>query len=335
MGTAATRRIAIIGAGLAGLTAARELHARGHAVRVLDKGRGVGGRMSVRVAGDYQFDHGAQYFTARDARFAAQVSDWCERGVTAPWEPRLAAIDGQALEWKANTTKRYVGVPGMNAPALDLARGLEVDNGVRIDALARSGTGWKLSHEGGSIDAAAVLIATPPRQAQALLAPGHELVAALGACKLLPCWAVMAGYEAPAETPFDAAFVNSGPLSWVCRNASKPGRAPAETWVLHATAEFSRAHLEAEPPEIVARLCAAFAALPGSPASRADYARAHRWRYALPGPATADSAGPGVLVAPADRLVCAGDWCAGGRIEGAYLAGLSAADKLDALLAAS
>ena len=59
-------KIAIIGSGIAGLSAARELRQNGVDVYLYEKSRGVGGRMSTRYAGDWEFDHGAQYFTAQD-----------------------------------------------------------------------------------------------------------------------------------------------------------------------------------------------------------------------------------------------------------------------------
>lgn len=58
-------RIVIVGAGLSGLVAARSLAASGHDVSVLDKGRGVGGRLATRRIGDAVLDHGAQFFTVR------------------------------------------------------------------------------------------------------------------------------------------------------------------------------------------------------------------------------------------------------------------------------
>ncbi|MSO32728.1 MAG: FAD-dependent oxidoreductase, partial [Ilumatobacteraceae bacterium] len=59
------KRVVVVGAGIAGLTAARALSHAGHSVIVLDKGRSVGGRMATRRIGDATVDHGAQFFTVR------------------------------------------------------------------------------------------------------------------------------------------------------------------------------------------------------------------------------------------------------------------------------
>ena len=73
--TAQTLPVAIIGAGLAGLSCAQALVQAGYQVHVFDKSRGPSGRMSTRRAedhaGPWQCDRGAQYFTARDATFRA------------------------------------------------------------------------------------------------------------------------------------------------------------------------------------------------------------------------------------------------------------------------
>ena len=73
--------VLIIGAGLAGLSAANKLKHAGHNVLIIDKGRGIGGRLAGRRIGDASFDHGAQFFTAREASFKATVEGWIEAGV--------------------------------------------------------------------------------------------------------------------------------------------------------------------------------------------------------------------------------------------------------------
>ncbi len=124
-------RVAVVGAGIAGLVCARTLQDAGWETAVFDKGRGVGGRACTRrqepgEGGDaVQFDHGAQYFTVKDARFGRFVDAWTERGVIAPWTGRIAAVQHGAVELK-ETPGLYVGIPGMNALPRHLAADLEV-----------------------------------------------------------------------------------------------------------------------------------------------------------------------------------------------------------------
>ena len=60
-------KIAIIGAGIAGLTCAHML--KKYNPIIFEKSRGIGGRLATRYSDQYQFDHGAQYFTVKDKEF--------------------------------------------------------------------------------------------------------------------------------------------------------------------------------------------------------------------------------------------------------------------------
>ena len=120
--------IAVIGAGLAGLSCAQALLQAGHTVHVFDKSRGPSGRMSTRRAedqsGPWQCDHGAQYFTARDAAFRSEVARWQRAGVAAPWGARLASFDGTGWTTPHTPLERFVGTPRMTSPAAWLVQGL-------------------------------------------------------------------------------------------------------------------------------------------------------------------------------------------------------------------
>jgi hypothetical protein len=321
------RSTVVVGAGLAGLAAARRLAGAGCRVTVLDKGRGPGGRTSCRVRSGFQYDHGAQYFTVRTARFRATVDAWRRSAVVAPWSPRLVAVDASGSEPKVEPRERLVGVPGMDAMAADLARGLDVRPGVRVERLRRTEMGWQLLGDGGVLLAAAdaVLVTAPPAQAATLLAEAPALLAATGRAEMRPCWAVMLGFAGPAPVDWDGAFVNVGPLSWVARNSSKPGRSGGEAWVLHAGPAWSHAHIDDDADAVIACLHDALRRLtPGITWPEPVDAAAHRWRFALPDPVLAEAC----LVDPALGLAVAGDWCGGPRIEGAYLSGLAAAERL-------
>ena len=118
--------IAIIGAGISGLACATTLQNTGFNVTIFEKSKGVSGRISTRVTDDWQCDHGAQYFTASDAQFAAEVQRWQQAGVAAEWQPRLQVFDGVSFTAKESTKVRYVGVPRNTAPAKYLAQSLNV-----------------------------------------------------------------------------------------------------------------------------------------------------------------------------------------------------------------
>ncbi|MEJ2400730.1 MAG: NAD(P)-binding protein [Xanthomonadales bacterium] len=317
-------RVAVVGAGLAGLTAARILDEQGFETVVVDKGRGAGGRMSTRRVDEFRFDHGAQYFTARDPRFLRHVVAWRERGLIEAWRPRIAVV-GEAPAFEDPSMERYVAVPGMSAVCSDIAARLpdcrfewEAAEAMHSDA------GWTLrSTSGESLTADALLVAIPPEQARALL--GNAGVdARLGAVEMLPCWTVMAVLDRPLLPDHDAAFVNAGPLSWIASQDSRPGREAAQAWVLHASPEWSQSNLEMTPDNVGAAVLEAAMDLPVAQAVDAAASWVHRWRYSR----AREPLDDGALWFADESLAVAGDWCHGSRVEGAFLSGAAAAGRI-------
>ena len=186
-------RVGVIGAGLAGLTAARRLAVDGHGVQVFDKARGPSGRMSTRRRDDASFDHGAQYFTARDGAFAAEVESWRERGLVAPWTGRVVRLESGKVEWERGETERFVGVPRMSAIGRALSEGLDVQFGQRIERVERMDDEWAVwsdaGFECGRFDW--LVIATPAPQAVPLLWAAPDLEEAADAVRMQPCHAAM------------------------------------------------------------------------------------------------------------------------------------------------
>ena len=324
-------RIALIGAGIAGLSCATTLRRAGFEVAVFDKSRGPAGRMSTRRGEGWQCDHGAQYFTARDPAFRAEVARWQAAGVAAAWNARLSVIGDVDNHQPDADLERFVGVPRMTAPACFLADGLDLRLEHTVSALTHDGEGWLLdTREHGRIQTRydAVLLAVPAPQAVPLLQPVAPALAVIaGAAVMRGSWAMMLRYDIRPDLPFDAAFVNQGALRWIARDSSKPGRDGRETWLLHATAVWSEAHIEDDADTVAEALLAEFAQL-GGPAPAAW--SAHRWRYADSAPALDHE-----CIWDAERsLGLCGDWLNGGKVEGAWLAGRMlgqrvAADFLD------
>lgn len=321
--------VAVIGAGIAGLAAAGELAARGLRPVVFDKGRGPGGRVSTRRAGAFSFDHGAQYFTARESGFRARVDAWLAAGAVARWDARIVAFENGTRRTSSDPIARYVGTPEMNALPKHLAHGLDVRCGVRVAHAEFRERRWHLrdEHQAPLGEFEALIATLPHGQFVELLGPASPLAARAAASVVEPCWAILAGFDAPLDADFDAAFCNAPALSWSARNSSKPGRSSAESWVLHATPAWTRAHLE-EPKELVAAaLLREFEHLTGLRLPTPAHLDAHRWRYALPAPVAHPeraSSEPAWLD-PERQLALAGDACVGGRVEGAFTSGLAAA----------
>jgi predicted NAD/FAD-dependent oxidoreductase len=140
----------------------------------------------------------------------------------------------------------------------------------------------------------------------------------------------MMTFEAALNLTFDAAFVREGPLAWIARNSSKPGRPRGdESWVLHATPEWSSAHLDDPPRAVELALLDGFANAVNHPVPWPRHIAAHRWRFSLPEEPLAAQC----VADPEHGLFACGDWCGGPRVEGAVMSGLAAADEVAAWLA--
>lgn len=322
--------IAVIGAGIAGLSCATALRHTGCHVSLFDKSRGPGGRMSTRQGDGWQCDHGAQYFTARDPDFRAEVARWEQAGAAAQWRPEMVRFDVDGARKRCGAADRFVGTPRMTAPATFLASTLDLRTDAAISALRREHAGWRLQLEGGELLARrfdAVVLAVPAPQAAALLRDVAPLQAALAAgARMQGCWAMMLQYPAPLALGFDAAFVNRGGLRWVARDSAKPGRGGSgESWLLHASAEWSEAHIECDAASVAALLLPEFAQLGGPAPERWS---AHRWRYASTVNVQAEND-----VCSWDReqaLGLCGDWLNGGTVEAAWLSGRALAQRIGA-----
>jgi renalase len=323
------RSVAIVGAGMAGLSCAASLVGRAK-VTLFDKGRRPGGRVATRRVDGLSFDHGAQYVTARGATLARIMTALEADGVVGSWS--LSGGDGE---------QRWVGIPGMSALprriAADLAGAGAVFHASRhVSFLLREADGWWVRHlpaeevrPGAVVDVGeragpfdTVLVALPSSQAAPLLASVDlRLADAVAATGYAPCWAVMAACTERLEAP-DCARPTEGPLSWIARDSSRPGQsALPDRWVLHASAAWSREHLEASPEEVAQDLLKAFTA-----AARATplHLSAHRWRFAL----VERALGHDSIWNPDLRIGACGDWCIGPRVEAAWDSGTALASAL-------
>ncbi len=319
--------IAIIGTGIAGLSAARALSAAGHSVHLFDKSRGSGGRMSSKRSDAGSLDLGAQYFTARDRRFMSAVQQWQAEGCAAQWTPSLYNFHGGQLSPSPDEQVRWVGTPGMSAITRSMLGDLPVSFACRITEVFRGEQHWNLQDAEGQSHGpfSHVIIATPAPQATALLASAPKLAGAAASVKMDPTWAVALGFDSPLKTPLEGCFVQDSPLDWLARNRSKPGRdSSLDTWVLHATSTWSRQHLDMPKEAVIEHLHGAFAELIGCSMPAPSFTLAHRWLYARP----ASAHEWGALSDPDQGIYVCGDWCLSGRVEGAWLSGQEAARRL-------
>ncbi len=319
----ANSSVGIVGGGMAGLACAAQLEKRGIASTVFDKGRGPGGRMATRRANigdrEIRFDHGAQFFTARDPDFIAECEHWQSEGVIAPWP---AAGPGA-----------WVGTPGMNAPLRHMAETLDVRWGERVETISHLDGQWRVTVGNQTHGFDQLVVAVPAEQAAVLLADAAPGIARQAASVMSqPCWTVMAFFDGPLDIMDDILSVENAPIPWAARNGAKPGREGAESWVIQGSPKYSREILEQTPEEICPMMLAQFFDQAGIAPVEPVHSAAHRWRFArvpvASGPATGQDLGDGAIWDHASGLGVAGDWLLGPRVESAFLSGRSLAEMI-------
>ncbi len=305
-------KVAIVGAGVAGLACAARLEDCGIETVLFDKGKRPGGRLSTLQLDGMGWDFGAQYLTPGNGAFAAQIAAWRQAGLLAPWPD---GPDGA-----------LVGVPKMGSLIEAQCAGRNVRFGAQVDRVERAGQVWQLVGPGlceGPF--AAVAIAVAAEQAAPLLAL-HDLDLAreAAAARSRPCWTVLAAFAEPLSG-LPAFLRERGSIAWAARNNSKPGRGPVECWVIQASAEWSVQNLECEREDVAARLLDAFSAEAGQALPTSTFLKAHRWRFAL----SYGQRGR-TLWNPHLRLGACGDWCIAPHFEGAWRSGDELADRIAA-----
>lgn len=308
--------VLVLGAGIAGLTAARRLAANGIPALVLDKGRGVGGRMATRRNGAATFDHGAQYFSTKTIDFQNFVKEASAAGAVREWRPDIPD----------KLHPRWVGAAGMSAVPKFLAENLTVQTGKKAVQILELPNGRQVVTDDGERYTADTLIVTiPAPQALELLAnsppdlPG-DAFEPLRHIAYYPCLAVLATLDRTSGIPAPGGLLTGGePISWIADNFQK-GISSVPSVTIHGSPEFSNRHFDGDLQQ-ASRLLLEAADLWIRPAQVVEW-QIHRWRYSL---AWQRHPEPFWQAAGPHPLLFGGDGFGMGNVEGAYLSGLAMA----------
>lgn len=351
--------VIVIGAGIAGLCAAGELARAGRRVLVVEKSRGIGGRMATRRLGEAVCDHGAQFFTVRGRAFGAIVAAAHEDAAVQTWchgflragsiGPEASPGDGHA-RWRG--TRGMTDLPKWLANELlssDLTGRCDIRTATQVTAVAVEGSRVRVSLTNADghaeeLTAAGAVITAPVPQALDLMRAGGmcggeadvvspEIRRQLETVAYDPCFALMLVLDRPSLVPepggIQSAPDAAGPIAWLADNRQK-GISAVPSLTVHATGGFSRAHFDA-PAETVAAILleAARPWIEGDPATAVVEQSLHRWKFALP---TTILSEPVVAVTQSPPVACCGDAFAGPRVEGAASSGLAAGRWLSRVL---
>ena len=341
-----TPDVVIIGAGIAGLSAAGELVAAGRRVLVLEKSRGVGGRMATRRVGEAVCDHGAQFFTVRGPAFGGMVAEAHEVGAVATWcegFSRADSIDATVMP-ATDGHARWRGVSGMTDLPKRLAAQLPADRCVlqtaaRVAAIGVADGCVRISLDPGpesgepiTMHAPAVIVTSPVPQSLDLFAAGGLLGEGNGidadAHRQLatvtydPSFALMLVLNRPSLVPPPGGIqFAGGPISWLADNQQK-GISAVPALTVHASGGFSQQHFDAPAEEVAAALIDLVRPwIAGDPSTAIVGQSLHRWKFAAP---TTIIPAPLVAAVTSPPIVCCGDAFGGPKVEGAASSGLAA-----------
>jgi renalase len=359
-------RVAVLGSGIAGSSAARTLADRGAEVTVFEAGRGIGGRTSTRITRSdsrHQFDHGAQYIgSPKTDTFRDSLESWKSDGFVKEWSGTFATAIGSKVEPESEKKDRWVGFPRMNSICSNLLhhKNIRVKLQTRAEVSQKNEKGWNLKHGKTKEDLGTFdwLIASDRNsgahhRTDLSSANVQEFTTGIRDIQSVKSLTAMVVFEKPLDLKIDGIQFTGkdaqyGSLGWVARDTSKPGRERKdgqECWVLQSHPDAAKELLkgkykigeirEMAREVLVGDFLNSLPHLAGSD-NDGDFeipsiatSMGHRWGAAFPIPSQEFTEMDCHLIA-SEQFVACGDYFGklSGRIEGAYLSGRSAANEI-------
>ena len=334
--------IAVIGAGMAGLVCAQQLTQAGYSVMIIDKSRGVGGRVATRRLHDTKADHGTCYLKPKGEILQRLINLLVQKGDLEVWTDNLHVKNhASPLVDNPQSSLPYIAPKGMNVMAKFLAQGLEINRGERVKSINfDSQNQWCLTSESNEkFTAGTVVIAIPAPQAVMIVESlsgnllSDTFLEKLRSVEYYPALTVMSGYSDSIEQPEWKAitFKDNSVLGWIGLDSSKRKNPLQPHFVIHSSADFAEKYFESKDLEKVGREILENAAinLNLSWLNNPEWIQVHRWRYAFPKTPLQQTCLPADTSSP---LVFCGDWCGGNLVESAIVSGIAAAEYINSKL---
>ena len=332
------KKIAIIGAGISGLAAAREFVNRGYEVTVFEKSQGLGGRASTRRLPWANVDLGVQYFTANDPLFKRDVARWLKRRQVAKWQFTPAVYADGAFKLSPDNQQRWVGTSAMRVLSHDIAANVNIILQQRIQHLEPCPRGWRLVSENGPFEYFDWVVSALPFEQALPLISNHSAMLD----NILPphrsVWALALATKGLVP-PFIQGVFSHDTVRWLSRASLKPGFKRIDqgdvdfddVWVVHFQESWSelkgRALPHAELQAVASRWLNKMLGSAGVRPVSVLASHAHFWKYAQMKAPTASKPQP--FVDATQRIAAIGAWCGSGRYEDGFLAGLSVVKAID------
>lgn len=311
-------RVAVVGAGIAGLSCAHTLSLAGCEVEIYEAEATIGGRIATMRLGPGVFDHGTPYVVPRLPRFSQYLHSIAEKGYAARWQPRGSADDGVeslGVPW-------YVGTPGMSALVRPLLEGSRIHLKRAVHTIKRTNKSWFVWFEDkmSAGPYAAIVLAVPAPQAILLLGGLEDFENTLSRVRMAPCWSLQVHLDKPVMGDRDVHGERSEVVRWIARNTSKPRRpAGVECLVVHASHVWSRTTEQEEPTTVANEMWEEMRKLLNLPASLQPIAmQAHLWKHGF----AERPLGETYVYSSEHRVGIAGDWCRGRLVDHAFESGV-------------
>lgn len=321
-------KVAIVGAGVAGLAAGRTLAKAGLAPVLFEKSRGPGGRVATRRVGPYSFDTGATSIAPRGLAIERVMLEELDQSDLVKVEKPIYAhtnLRAHPGDPSRQAVARYAYRQGNNQLAKLLSEGLDIRLNTTVDNLRRIDGMFEVEGEPFQW-----VVLTPPIPQAGLLLWSLGESRAIANTRYRSCLAIMLGFDKPLpDLPYHALIDvdQRHPMTWVSVETAKcPERAPAghSALVLQMSPQYSWDHYQDEDEAVLRDVIPWVVQLFGEEFRNPVAIDTKRWKYSQPElTAMFDSANRdnnGVLLA--------GDGLSAGRVERAYESGVEAAKMI-------